>query len=104
MYPHGRSLVKRLESKPFALLGVNSDSDKEKLRDVMRKEGITWRSWWDGGRIGGPIASRWNVVAWPTVYILDARGVIRYKYNDVSAKELDDAVDTLLEEVERRKP
>ena len=25
MYPHERSLVKTLEDKPFALLGVNSD-------------------------------------------------------------------------------
>ena len=47
MYPHERSLVKRLEGKSFALLGINSDSDKPKLKKAMEKENITWRSWWD---------------------------------------------------------
>ena len=32
MYPHERSLVKRLKDKPFALIGVNSDANKETLR------------------------------------------------------------------------
>ena len=39
MYPHERSLVKRLEGKPFALLGVNSDP-KDRLRQAMKKENI----------------------------------------------------------------
>ena len=96
MYPHERSLVKRLEGKPFALLGVNSDS-KERLRRAMKKENITWRSWWDGGNTSGPIAKAWNVKGWPTIYVLDAKGVIRYR--DLRDKELDEAVDTLLKEL-----
>ena len=44
MYAHERSLVKRLEDKPFALLGVNSDANKEELKKAMEKEHITWRS------------------------------------------------------------
>ena len=44
MYPHERSLVKRLKDKPFALIGINSDADKEKLRPRMVEENITWRS------------------------------------------------------------
>ena len=98
MYPHERSLVKRLADKPFALLGVNSDRDKMELKKTMEKEQITWRSWWDGGSTGGPIASRWNVHGWPTVYVLDAKGVIRYK--NVREKAMDKAVDQLLKELE----
>jgi AhpC/TSA family len=32
MVPHERELVKRLDGKPFALLGVNCDGDREKAR------------------------------------------------------------------------
>jgi peroxiredoxin len=96
MYPHERSLVKRLEGKPFALVGVNSDP-KERLRQAMKKEDITWRSWWDGGSPGGPIAKAWNVSGWPTTYVLDAKGVIRYK--NVRDKSMDKAVDELLKEM-----
>jgi len=100
MYPHERSLGKRLEGKPFALLGVNSDS-KERVRQAMKKENITWRSWWDGGSTDGPIANAWNVSGWPTIYVLDAKGVIRHK--NVRGEEMDKAVDALLKELEETK-
>jgi hypothetical protein len=99
MYPHERSLVKRLENKPFALLGINSDQNKEALKKTMEDEKITWRSWWDGGSTNGPIANRWNVSGWPTIYIVDHKGVIRFK--NVRGEAMDKAVDELLEEMEK---
>jgi hypothetical protein len=97
MYPHERSLVKRLEGKPFALLGINSDRSKDDLKKVLEKEQITWRSWWDGGGTEGPIQTRWNIRGWPTVYILDHNGIIRYR--DLRDREIDEAVDKLLKEM-----
>jgi Thioredoxin-like len=79
MYPHERSLVKELSDKPFVILGINSDKDREALKKVVEDEKITWRSWFDGGKIGGPIASQWNVQGWPTIYVIDQKGVIRDK-------------------------
>ncbi len=95
MYPHERSLVKRLADKPFALLGINSDPDKDALKKAMEEEKITWRSWWDK-TTSGPIARTWNIHGWPTIYVLDAKGVIRYK--NVRGEAMDKAVDTLLKE------
>jgi hypothetical protein len=97
MYPHERSLVKRLEGKPFALVGINSDGDKQKLKGRMKEENITWPSWWDGGNTSGPIATAWNVSGWPTIYVLDDEGVIRYK--GVRGEAMDKAVNTLLKEM-----
>ncbi len=94
MYPHERSLVKRLADQPFALLGVNSDEDREKLKETMIEEEITWRSFWNGGGTSGPISTRWNVRGWPTIYVMDHEGVIRYK--GVRGEAMDEAVDTLL--------
>ena len=99
MYPHERSLVKRLADAPFALIGVNSDDSPEKVRAVAERENITWRSFFDGGRIGGPIATRWGVRGWPTIYVIDAKGVIRYE--GVREEAMDAAVDALLAELER---
>jgi hypothetical protein len=101
MYPHERSLVKRLAGQPFALLGINSDRDREALKKVMKKQGITWRSFWNGGGTGGPISSAWNVRAWPTIYVLDHKGVIRYK--NVRGERMDEAVDALLAEMKKGK-
>ena len=99
MYPHERSLVKRLADKPFAIIGINSDKDLEKLRDRLAEESITWRSFWNGPKgTGGPISTRWNVRAWPTIYVIDHQGVIRYK--NVRGDALDAAIDELLAEME----
>ena len=98
MYPHERSLVKRLQEQEnrFVFLGINSDEDREALKKTLEMEQITWRSWWDQGSPDGPIHTKWDVTARPAIYVLDARGVIRYK--DLKGDELDKAVDTLLAE------
>jgi hypothetical protein len=87
--------VTRLEGKPFVLLGVNNDNDREAVRQVIAVKHLTWRSWWDGG---GEIAERWHVKEWPTMYVLDTQGVVRYRVR--GAAELDQAVGRLLREAE----
>ena len=98
MYPHERSLVKRLANKPFALIGVNSDKDLAKLRPRLKEENISWRSFWNGPQgTSGPISAKWGVRGWPTIYILDHKGVIRFK--GPRGEKMDEAVDQLLEEM-----
>ncbi len=97
MYPHERSLVKQYDNRPFVILGVNSDPDREKLKTRVEEENITWRSWF-AGSTNGKIPLRWNVTGWPTIYVLDHRGVIRYR--GVRGERMDEAVDTLLAELE----
>jgi len=81
MYPHERSLVKEMENKPFVLIGVNSDRDLAALKPILEKEKITWRSFWNGPKgTGGPISEEWNVHGWPTLCLIDHKGVLRYKY------------------------
>jgi peroxiredoxin len=96
MYPHERLLVERLKKEPFALLSVNTDEGKETLRKSMESGEITWRCWWDGNP-EGPISTKWGVDGFPTLYVLDDKGVIRFK--DVSEEQLDKAVESLLKTV-----
>jgi len=99
MLPHERSLVESLKDQPFALLGINSDGDADQLRGILDKEQLagfaSWRHWVDG-TTSGPIATRWNVHSWPTIFVLDRQGVIRYR--DVRGKDLETAVKALLAE------
>jgi len=100
MYPHERSLVKKWKGKPFVIVGVNSDKDLTILRKVLKDKDLTWASFFDGGGIGGPIATQWGVRGWPTVYVLDAEGRIRYK--NARGKKLGEAVDALMAELEQK--
>ena len=74
--------MKNLNDKPFALLGIHIGGlNGKQLKKVMDKEKITWRSFVDEGNAGaGPIATRWNLSATPTLYVIDHKGVIRYKW------------------------
>ena len=97
MYAHERSLVKRLANKPFVLLGVNSDQDLRTLKPILQKEHITWRSWQNQKGSKGPISQLYQVRGWPTVYILDAQGIIRHKF--IGPANLNKPVDALLREM-----
>lgn len=96
MYPDERSLVSKLKDEPFALVGVNSDP-AERYRSVVEKGEVTWPSFWDGGHTQGPIATKWAVWGWPTIYILDHEGIIRAK--GLRGAQMEEEVKRLLQEM-----
>jgi hypothetical protein len=96
MLPEEKALVERMKNRPFALIGINSDRDpKEKLQERLKAEGITWRNAIQGST-SGPIPQKWNVHGWPTIYLLDAKGVIRHK--NARGKQLEEAIEALVKE------
>jgi thiol-disulfide isomerase/thioredoxin len=90
------ALVKRLAGKPFVILGVNGDADAGSLRAVLEAEKITWRSWHDG-HTGGPIATRWDVEVWPTLFLIDHMGIVRKRFIGWDdRKAIEEAIDELV--------
>ena len=103
MYPHERSLVQKMQGKPFALLGVNSDQNREELKKVLEQQNITWRSFWAGGT-NGPIPTQWKIKGWPTIYLIDHKGVVRQRYlGNPGDAVLDSEIEKLVREAEASK-
>jgi thiol-disulfide isomerase/thioredoxin len=96
MIPHERDMVKKHKDAPFALISVSGDEKKDTLKQFLEKTDMPWVHWWDGQE--GNIIKGWNIQAFPTIYVLDTEGVLRYKFVGVVNKELDEAVDKLLAE------
>jgi hypothetical protein len=91
--------VTKLKDKPFALIGVHvGGANAKQLKKVMEKQKIIWRSFVDTGNAGGgPIATKWNLSATPTFYVIDYKGVIRYKWAGAPGeKVMDAALDKLI--------
>ncbi len=99
MIPHEREMVQKLKDKPFALVGISADDEVQTLKEFVADNNMPWSHWWSGNETG--VVDDWNVKGFPTIYVLDAKGVIRYK--DVRGKELEDAVNELLKEMEAKK-
>jgi hypothetical protein len=97
MIPHERELARKLSDKPFTLLGINSDESRSALKNVLAEQQITWPQIYDGTPGEGPIATHWNVHGWPTIYILDHEGVIRFK--DLRDEKMEEAVLELLDKL-----
>jgi hypothetical protein len=150
MIPHERAMADRLKNDPFALIGINSDGDRdvsqkldekqltavralggstdaaidriragdpealtglkdlaagvraailaadqENLGQILAKAKITWRQAAEY-TTRGPLATRWNVQGWPTIYVLDAGGVIRFR--GLRDEALEEAVVRLIAE------
>src|SRR5437762_11045955 len=97
MIPHERSLVNKLNGKPFVLIGVNSDRNAEQLQKDLKENQVTWRSFQNQRKDDKAIAEEWNVKGWPTLYLIDHKGVIKKKWlggpgNEVLDKEVEKLV------------
>lgn len=98
MIPEERDMVERHKDKPFAFVSVSADDEKKDLEDFLKQEKMPWNHWWQGA--DSPLMKNWNIRKFPTVYVIDAKGVIRYK--DVRGKELDAAVKKLIDEAAKK--
>ncbi|MBO0700902.1 MAG: TlpA family protein disulfide reductase [Zavarzinella sp.] len=94
MIPHEREMVEKLRDKPFALVSVSVDDEKKELTDFLQTEKMPWTHWWDGPE--SPLIRQWNIRYFPTIYVIDAKGVIRHK--NLRGEELEKAVEKLVAE------
>jgi thiol-disulfide isomerase/thioredoxin len=99
-YPYERLMLEVHKNDPFAIVSVNSDDKIETAKQAKIDNKLDFRSWWDGyvpeASTKGPIASAWNVTGWPAIYVLDAKGVIRFA--QLRQEDILKAVNQLLEE------
>ena len=99
MVPHERAMAQRMEGKAFALVGVNGDGDKAEARRVCLEERMTWRSFADESNPEEKIATVWSIRGWPTVYVLDDQGVIRFKLCGYGGKRSEEVLDAVVDQV-----
>lgn len=78
----------------------------DRLKKVVTKERLPWRSFADprGDQqegFPGRISNQWNLEGTPTLYLIDQKGVIRYKWlGDSGEKVIDEAIEKLVKEAE----
>lgn len=94
MIPHERDLADRMAGKPFALVSISFDAKKETLTKFLETEKMPWVHWWNVP--SNDLRAALGVKSFPTILVLDGKGVIRFK--GVRGKAMDRAVDKLLSE------
>jgi len=97
MIPHERAMIDRLKTKPFKLVSVSVDDTKDILTKFLEKEAMPWTQMWNGPQ--GGVVDAYQLQFFPTIYVLDASGRIRFK--NLRDQELENAIDSLLAEMEK---
>lgn len=94
MIPHERKMVDELVGKPFQLVSISADEKLDTLTNFLKSEYMPWTHWWNGSQ--GGLMDEWNIKYFPTIYVIDKKGVIRFK--DIRDEDLSKAVKGLLAE------
>ncbi|MBY0527506.1 MAG: TlpA family protein disulfide reductase [Gemmataceae bacterium] len=101
MLPHERSLLKKYEGRPFALLGVDNTADGgPPLKEFIKDGRVTWPNWHDDK---ARIAGEWGIKFYPTIFLIDHKGVIRDRQVGVPEAQFDQLLDKLVREAEKDK-
>lgn len=82
-YPHYASWQKDYESKGLVILGVHTpetqtEKDLERVRKKVKDNGMTYPIAVDGKALTW---KAWGTHWWPSVYLIDRQGIIRYRWN-----------------------
>jgi thiol-disulfide isomerase/thioredoxin len=73
MYPDLRELQQSF-ADGVSILSIMADEKRQDTEDAISEGKLTWNVHWDGRK--GPIATRWAVRGFPTVYVIDKNGEI----------------------------
>jgi thiol-disulfide isomerase/thioredoxin len=91
--PQLKKLRQKLRGKPFELIGVNSDKDRDALARFLTANHVDWPNVIDGG-MDGPAAKAWRIDSWPANFLVDSGGVIRAR--DLPADALEKQITGML--------
>ena len=69
-----------MTGRPFALIGVNSDKDLDKINAIIKKKKLNWRSFQNSpAGAKSKISTDWAVKGWPTLVVIDENMKIQYR-------------------------
>ncbi len=95
--PHVRTLSERFKDAPFAVLGVNTDEDRQRFLEQCKARNIAWRNAFTGGK-DNAISRKYRVRGYPTVLVIDHQGVVRKRYLGAAPqREVEREIEELLE-------
>jgi thiol-disulfide isomerase/thioredoxin len=72
--PHVKAAYEKLHSKGFEIIGISLDSDKAKLKDFTKKNGMTWPQYFDGKGWKNTISTKFGIHSIPQMWLVDKKG------------------------------
>jgi thiol-disulfide isomerase/thioredoxin len=75
--PKLKQLHEDIGQDNFEILGLNFDGDPERLAQFVQKRELNWPQYAGGEPGENTFGERFNIYQWPTVWLVDRKGVLR---------------------------
>ena len=75
--PRLQAVVAKFAGRPFEILSVSCDDDRNVAQRMINRRKPPGIQTWDEGGRANPAAVLYNVLMFPTWYVIDAQGIIR---------------------------
>ncbi len=105
LFPHEKELVEKFREQPFVFVGADAEREPGEIeiaKKLQTKNQLTWRSF-NLGDPEGPIPLQWGVHSYPTTFLIDAQGIVRYRIEGPQPQVVERGINQLLREMETAK-
>jgi len=79
--PHERDIQRQFAGRPFSIIGISKDSEKQELFEFLNREKLPWPNISDAS---GSISSQWGANSIPTFVLIDSNGTIVKRWTGAS--------------------
>ncbi len=76
--PHVREAYERYNKDGLEIVGISFDADRQRLEDMVKREGLKWPQYFDGGGRDAAPGKDFGILHWPSMWLLDRNGVVRF--------------------------
>lgn len=76
--PSLNQLVQKMQGQPFELISINYAEERDTVAEFLRRVEVDFPVLLD---LDGRYARAWNVVSYPSTFVIDRRGEVRYGVN-----------------------
>lgn len=90
--PSLNRLKSAMKDLDFELISINYAEDKKSVADFLKRVNVEYPVLLDNN---GEFAAKWNVVAYPSTFIIDTKGKIRYGVNSAIEWDSPEIIKTL---------
>ncbi len=80
--PRVKAVFEKYQHKGFEVIGISSDTDKDKLERFLKEKGIAWPQYFDG-QVGNKFTVEFGINGFPHMFLVDKKGCLRF--DDVRA-------------------
>lgn len=97
MFPQERALIERMRGRPFVMLGVDVQDDRDAALAMVQDGQVTWRNWFDPA---GCISQAYGVGVYPTIVLIDHHGIVQAVYRGAPGPEMEEKLEALVRDAE----